>query len=133
WDKGFIISGSAYHWYDSLGIYSQDVWLVKLDSNGCLVPNCFTNIGTFEINDALEMQLFPNPAHEQTIINYNLPASQNEASIILYDLQGRILRKEKLNAARHQINFDLTPFVAGVYLVELKTPIGTITKKLLKQ
>ncbi len=86
-----------------------------------------------EVNDQLQLQIFPNPAHEQTIINYNLPASQNEASIILYDLQGRVLREEKLNAAHHQINFDLTPFAAGVYLVELKTSIGTITKKLLKQ
>ena len=58
-DGGYIMAGTA---FDSL-LVSQDAWLVKVDSLGCLVPGCQVFDGLTEqatdLGDALE--LYPNP------------------------------------------------------------------------
>jgi len=119
-DKGFICTGTAWTYYDSLGIYNQDIWLVKLDSNGCLDPNCFTNIGTIEVSDdKYDLQVFPNPASTQTTILYNVPPTIKHATIEVFDLTGHRLRSEEVNAGEHSLSFDVTTFSNAMLFVNL--------------
>jgi hypothetical protein len=127
WDKGFILTGSTDE------NYNQDLWLVKLDSNGMLLPDT-VNTGTFEVsNERFEMQLYPNPASEQTVVQYNIPSEQNEAELTISDVQGRILRNEKLSPLKHTHALGVSEWAAGVYFITLKSGEDLITKKLLKQ
>jgi hypothetical protein len=127
WDKGFILTGST------VENFNQDLWLVKLDSNGMLLPDT-VNTGTFEVsNERFEMQLYPNPASEQTVVQYNIPSEQNEAELTISDVQGRILRTEKLSPLKHTHALGVSEWAAGVYFITLKSGEDLITKKLLKQ
>ncbi|MCU0436092.1 MAG: hypothetical protein MUC87_21730, partial [Bacteroidia bacterium] len=60
---GFLMSGFA----DSPTQFNN-AWLVRVDSNGCLIPGCLTSVEELEqaVNGGL--QLMPNPASEQLTI-----------------------------------------------------------------
>ncbi|HRI35368.1 MAG TPA: hypothetical protein PLD02_16585, partial [Saprospiraceae bacterium] len=92
YDKGFIVTGSAFG-------PTQDVWLVKLDSMGCLDPNdCTFNTGTIEVGQELtSLSVFPNPAASQITLLYNLPISATDAVISFYDITGRLIHQVQPN------------------------------------
>jgi len=119
---GFIMTGVA---YDSL-LISKDAWLVKVDSFGCLVPGC-------QIFDGLEEQftdlnqyltLAPNPAHESTALDFQLPHDfqlNGPIELSLISVDGRLVHQEKLRdqlSILHRI--DLSGLSSGVYFVHLR-------------
>lgn len=60
-DGGFIAVGVA---LSVAGNYGQDVWVVKTDSMGCIVPGChlITGVGTQITNLKDVLRVWPNPA-----------------------------------------------------------------------
>jgi len=79
-DGGFILTGVTE------GIAPpnpQRLWLLKLDSVGCLVPGCNT-VGVEEFETQLQsaLQLSPNPASERVQVSLALPEG--------YRLQGEV-------------------------------------------
>jgi hypothetical protein len=127
WDKGFILTGST------VDNFNQNIWLVKLDSNGMLLPDTI-NTGTFEVSgEQLSLQVFPNPVWDQLAVMYNVPSAQATATFSLYDLHGREIKVMMLDSNQHQYTLDVSTLPGGIYLAELRTTNGIITKKLLKQ
>ncbi len=127
WDNGFIITGST------IGPIDQDLWLVKVDSNGMLLPDSI-NTGTFQVsNEKTELKLYPNPAEKETIVQYNVPSSEKDAGIIVNDLQGREMEIFQVQESKHSLVINLANYPAGVYLITLTTSDRSITQKLLKQ
>jgi hypothetical protein len=121
YDGGFIITGS------SDGPTGQDMWLVKLDSMGCLEP-CATNTGTFETTDnSISLQCYPNPARTQTSVLYNIPESASKASIIINDLSGKRLSIFDLDRFANSTDLPLTSWSPGVYFCSLMID-GVISK-----
>ena len=93
-DGGFIMAGTA---WDSL-LVSQDAWLIKTDSFGCLVPGC-------QIFDGLQEQLtdlsaslaiYPNPAQDHVNVRLELPATlrvQGPLRMAVTSLDGRLVHE----------------------------------------
>ena len=93
-DGGFIMAGTA---WDSL-LVSQDAWLIKTDSFGCLVPGC-------QIFDGLQEQLtdlsaslaiYPNPAQDHVNVRLELPATlrvQGPLRLAVTSLDGRLVHE----------------------------------------
>ncbi|MEO5674791.1 MAG: T9SS type A sorting domain-containing protein, partial [Chitinophagales bacterium] len=127
-DGGYIVCGGTLNAQNN-----QDIWLVKLDSNGCLVQGCVINTGTVEIVDQMQLQLFPNPASDYCTITFDIPPRENKVTLTVFDLQGRELVKEKLSSSDHQLELPLQNFATGLYVIELRTDNYFINKKLLKQ
>lgn len=85
--------------------YPDDVWLVKLDSNGCFSPGCGEEqhlVAAKEPQQSLREQpfvLFPNPFSEQitlaSILGRHIP--QGEYRAVLYDMNGQIIRQQSFN------------------------------------
>ncbi|MCY7410654.1 MAG: T9SS type A sorting domain-containing protein [Chitinophagales bacterium] len=114
WDKGFIITGATN------GPTSQDAWLVKLDSLGCLNPNnCFTGDLTIEISDKVEFRIAPNPASNHTNIIYNLFGKNVNAEFIITDLTGRIVNCIPVNFSENVLSLDVSQWSQGVYVCSL--------------
>ena len=97
--------------------YVDNVSLTRIDDLG-------TSDLNFEGNDIL---LFPNPA--QSIITIRNPNSTIK-SIELYDLEGRILRKEEVN--KTDLDIELSNYQSGTYIIKIKTNNGTVFRKFIK-
>ncbi|MBK7567889.1 MAG: T9SS type A sorting domain-containing protein [Chitinophagales bacterium] len=95
-DKGFIISGSAVG--DILGEPNQQMWLVKLDSMGCLEPGCadtFTSINPILIQNAM-FTIYPNPISNTATAEIHIPENftiipGEKLFLNIYDLNGKLV------------------------------------------
>jgi hypothetical protein len=130
YDGGYIVCGGTLNDQNN-----QDIWLVKLDSNGCLVPGCVINTGTIETSGSeLQLEIFPNPAAAQTHIVYHLPPATKQASLKMFDVSGKEILSLVLQKNEQAITIDLSHYAEGMYLLRLIANNKTfITKKLLKQ
>ena len=109
------------------GIFNYDVWVVKTDANGCLVPDCtstqfITHNGiisnTFDAED-LEgsgVKIFPNPAlNELTIERREM---KQLLQIQIYDILGNEVLKKQITF--HQKNIDISSLPQGCYFIQIE-------------
>ncbi|MEY4289449.1 MAG: hypothetical protein RLZZ30_1537 [Bacteroidota bacterium] len=91
-------------------------------------------LGVKEEELAHEIAVFPNPTTGLTTIEVS-GSVYNDASIELYDLSGRKLLAEKMNATEYfaESFIDLSQMQAGTYLVRITTNQRVYTKELVKQ
>jgi len=96
----------------------------ELYGNFLFGAECEVIIG---VNDNLlsQVSLFPNPA--TAIVNIKLPNTVEIQSIAVYDVLGKLVAN---SATNNQIN--VSQFNRGVYMVNIETNQGTITKKIIK-
>jgi pimeloyl-ACP methyl ester carboxylesterase len=67
-------------------------------------------------------QNYPNPFNPNTIINYELPIT-NEVEISIYNLLGQKVAKlvsKKQNAGYHQVEWDASGFASGIYYYRIQ-------------
>jgi len=119
-DGGFIMAGTA---FDSL-LVSQDAWLVKTDSFGCLVPGCQAFDGLQEqITDLTgAISLAPNPAAELVQVTIDLPPGTvkgNTLTLALVDTQGRLVHREELPSGSSSRLLNLSTYSPGPYFMHL--------------
>lgn len=124
-DGGFIAVGAAYNSNnpnDPL-VYSQDTWVVKVDSLGCLVPGC-DGIGMISaqvtnLRDAL--QVAPNPASTTAQLTWHLPAhlSKGKAQLSVVSSSGAVQRSEELDLSRGTHALDVQALASGVYYLHV--------------
>ena len=111
-DGGFIAVGTAYGSFSGItppGL-SQDVWVIKTDSLGCIVPGCqlITGIVSHITNLKEALQVQPNPAADHVQVVIDLPGSFTPTGALRYTLtdgSGRIVQQRSL--AAHELTFDL--------------------------
>lgn len=121
---GFISIGYAYN--NNLTIPNQDVWLLKVDSLGCLYENCITPTGVDEVENKQELIIFPNPANR----NFKIEYSTNIKSYKLIDFTGRVIIQGEYSD--NGVNIELLP--SGIYMVLVELENNKIAyAKLLKE
>ncbi|MBA3649010.1 MAG: T9SS type A sorting domain-containing protein [Chitinophagales bacterium] len=110
WDKGYIITGSTN------GPTGQDLWLVKLDSNGVLATDTF-NTGTVMIDTKKpSFKAYPNPATDQLYIEFN--DGKNETwHLIITDSYGRRVFKKNYTG-NYVVEVPLNTLSNGIYFVQ---------------
>jgi len=60
------------------------------------------------------LELQPNPANELVIITYQLPENTQNASLEVFDINGRKLQRHKLTANSNSKQLDIQEFASGV-------------------
>lgn len=135
-DKGFICGGVGYgEPSNEFGGLSQNFWLLKLDSMGCLIPGCDTidkNQGYIPIeSEKATIIVYPNPIATAAIIQIN-QAQLNLPyltyfEIELTDPQGRILTEFTVDQFHWVRNGDFVTFplnrenwARGIYFIRIK-------------
>jgi hypothetical protein len=130
-DGGFIAAGAAY--FSASGNnppgISQDAWVVKVDSMGCVVPGC-DGVGVTEIITNLNRALivYPNPAHGQVQVGITLPSSLRNGQALQLTFVSASGQVGLVHAAREGSNeVDIRALASGLYYIHLsnqKTWIG---------
>lgn len=94
----------------------------------------FTNIqslsGLNDIsNNEIKATLYPNPATDKAILE--VEGLNNNADVIVYDLQGRIIKTYKLNTNQTELEIDVNSLTKGIYNIKVINDKNSITKKLI--
>jgi hypothetical protein len=126
-DGGFIATGAAYNPATSVYPpgYSQDVWVLKVDSLGCIVPGCdgLTGITEQYTNLADALKLYPNPVHGELHVDIKLPADltgHGPLTLSVTSLDGkRILQQQVPTSAAGEVVVDVSSLSSGMYSLHL--------------
>jgi hypothetical protein len=123
-DGGFVMVGEVQDFYSST---NQQGWLVKTDSNGCLIADCQDFVNTPTLPDSFEWSLYPNPS--SGYLKIDIPLAFSKVDLCITDVSGKQILKETLISSSNLIH--LSDVVAGVYFVSIyKNGILRDTKKL---
>jgi hypothetical protein len=122
-DGGFILTGSTERFVDTTYTHPAKLWLVKLDSMGCLVPGCHT-VGieeqALDLNQYLRIWPNPLPAGQAVQFSFEPPAEfapNGPLRVALLDGAGRIVHEERVQVGTGQLaNLSLA---AGLYYLHL--------------
>ena len=125
-DGGFILTGVTE------GIAppnSQRLWLLKLDSMGCLVPGCNT-VGVQEFESQLQSALHvsPNPASEAIRFSLELPSGyplQGKVQALVLDAQGKEVLRTVVqpNGTLLSGSLALDGQAAGLYYLHVRDEV----------
>lgn len=108
-NDGFLISGFGITNIDSIN--SQDAWLLKVDSFGCLTPGCqLVGIDNIPFSRE-EIKIYPNPAKDKIQFRH----SGEIISYRIADYSGKLLLAG--NYLESGINIELLP--SGAYVVQI--------------
>ena len=80
---------------------------------------------------ATSIQIVPNPANGQSIINYHIIEPGN-VEIYITDIMGGnagTLLKSEMQPGSYTMNFDAGELMAGTYILHMRTPTQSISKK----
>lgn len=124
-DGGFIAVGVAF----GIGPYSQDVWVVKTDSMGCIEPGCHLIQGMqtqiTNLRDALTVA--PNPVVQGGSVQVHLELPENftpqgALRLTLVSSDGRVVHEKVIAVTGHSarsegvpLSLDRTRMPAGLY------------------
>ena len=130
-DGGYVVCG------DILGPvtgYYQQGWLMKIDSFGCVLPNC--HLATEEALETKQpaMLLYPNPATTHINVHIALPEGVEitPAYMDLIDNKGRVLETNKLPMQDMNYEFYLHNYVPGNYFIRIRQGNKQATKQFVK-
>ncbi|NNC94985.1 MAG: T9SS type A sorting domain-containing protein, partial [Chitinophagales bacterium] len=119
-DNGdIIVLGTAPSITDTTRL-DRDIWVLRLDSMGCLVPGCDTlNTG---IQDPAALTstflIYPNPARKQTKILLERPLTI-DAEVLLFNFLGQKVMTVKAYQGMIDLPLDLKGLGAGIYVVQI--------------
>jgi hypothetical protein len=100
---------------------TQDIWGLKLDDMGCLVPGCDTLVHVPERDAPWGVSIYPNPTSQ--FVNVYLSASSKQqlstVSLELVDMQGRLVRQFTPHLTDTTYMMDVEDLPAGIYVLNV--------------
>lgn len=121
-DGNLVAVGSGYG-------QTQDLWIIRTDSAGCLVPNCDSLTWAGPEHQPFQINLYPNPVQHKLTVT--LPELSSGASITVFDISGR--RVYEATRASGEYSISTTAWPLGIYLVQVATPEGRWSGKVVKE
>ena len=125
-DGGFIAVGFTYYAFLPDTTYSQDVWVVKVDSMGCLEPGCHLVTGMetqiTNLRDALKVAPNPVASGGNVQVRIDLPegfTAQGALRITVTDAAGRLVQEQPAPSGVSAFSFPLSTFSPGLYHLHL--------------
>lgn len=99
----------------------------KQDTTVFTTPPVCTFLGTTNVALENKISIFPNPTN--AILNINLVDVQN-AKIVLFDLHGRKLISQSMS---NSLKLDISHLSKGMYILQVETEAGQLTKQIVKE
>lgn len=120
-DNGFAMIGFGMDPQATNPQNNQDVWFLKVDSNGCLYQPCVDmTVGIADDKEIIsKVLLFPNPCKD--VLNITLDEEIEEVSV--YNSIGQLLLQENM-IINNQVNIEQIP--NGFLFVKIKTKDGNV-------
>ena len=133
-DHGFVLAGRAFGPLEDSTW--QNAWVIRVDSLGCLEPGCdsvFTAVHDPPLSEETALTLYPNPT--DGIVHLSL--TEPEVRVLglrLLDAQGRVIYDVQFRreAGWKACDFDLGAQLPGVYVVQVRTTMGWVVRKIIR-
>ena len=105
---------------------SQDSWIVRLDSIGCLYQYCDTVItSSGHMNEGISPLIYPNPTSKTARINLTTFYPPGDLiDIAVFNSVGLLARKFKKRNTGEPMEIDLYDLSAGLYIVKVSDESG---------
>lgn len=112
-DGGFIATGIC---RDSITKY-YGIWLLRVDSNGCLIPGCFPTAVQVYPDEQMQINVYPNPTQGNFTIAYS-KALPTKSSIKIMDITGRTIHTQQEQQGAYKTSVTLQQSV-GIYFLQI--------------
>ena len=115
-----------YYFYD---------WKIQKQSFECISDRVAVTVflsGTDEQALFSNLKVFPNPTSDLLTIEYALKQQQS-LQIELLDVVGKVIYSEVKNTANGNTQFEMEHLSTGVYLLQLTTDQGVVSRKVVKE
>ena len=101
---------------------SNDLWLIKTDADGCILPDCnplqlITSTENLP-QDIIGIEVYPNPS--SGMFNFSIPKMISEWKLEIYDLVGRSIFSTD-SSEGSTIDIDLSAHESGVYIWKISS------------
>jgi hypothetical protein len=123
--------------------YNGDVYqLVFTGTSGAsrgvmyFTKELFSTVSLEENSPVLNVGVFPNPTNSMLNINFELVDATTSAQIILFDMNGRLVKtiaNNFINSGFSQLTTDISDLNNGIYLMQIVAGNKSITKRIVKQ
>ncbi len=116
-DGGIIMCGEVVAIFpDSIKV-TQRGWLLKTDSEGCLVPGC--SVATIESGEEAKLLLYPNPVSDRLSVYLRTAEPLRCGRLQVLDLSGRVLQTHAIEHDDTTYILSVASFPSGTYLLQL--------------
>ncbi|MEN8224514.1 MAG: T9SS type A sorting domain-containing protein [Bacteroidota bacterium] len=124
-DNGFILCGGI---FTETPAFAEQMWLLKVDSNGC--DTCGTGVGIrpWNISEYLSFGIYPNPSSHSMNIRY--PLSETRNSIFIYDMFGRLMDEIIIPSGQDENKVDVSRYRDGIYVAVLRNEEKTLGREM---
>jgi len=120
-DKGYCFAGFYAPIFANGCSGSQDVWLLKVDSNFCeSIGYCGYPTGIKSMTALKALEIYPNPASNK--LNFKFESGINEhVMLILTDVLGKAVAEYKLNIPDgNEVSLDVSYLLNGMYYYNIE-------------
>jgi len=142
----FIIAGNLFKATETFNGRTPQIWLVKLDSNGCLGPDScglVLNVGINEMlpsHSSATIVAYPNPYTTQTLLCIKASSAEfanEKIQFQLFDVSGRLLQTSSHTLNQYgycEFYIPREHYPAGIYFYRVATQRAVLGKgKLIAQ
>ncbi|GJM35304.1 MAG: hypothetical protein DHS20C18_43050 [Saprospiraceae bacterium] len=93
--------------------------------------NCTSSTGDIGIN---QLTIYPNPVRYRSLLSFETYELM-DISLVLFDVSGRTIEQHDHHQQYGQLSYllEMESFAAGIYFLQLKTPYGSKTFRVVKQ
>ena len=103
-------------------IFDPDTWII---TRNAVVTQIIKNI------DDIDVKITPNPVKNK--LQVNLPIETTIKNYVIFDTLGREFANETLNLRTNKLNINVKYINPGIYILNITTTDGFITKKFIKE
>jgi hypothetical protein len=119
-DGGMVFTGDTWNADTVPPLSDVNMWLVKLDSMGCLVPGCqFVGINDITYGLQAALKVWPNPTAGLAKLSLSLPAGMKingQLLLQVFDSHGTLVMNENIGLQHEQVfEIDLSNRARGLY------------------
>ena len=128
------IPQTAYTLTSPLNVNTTNYWRVTAFNNcggTTPAPFSFTTWPVNAVNELNELgiNVLPNPTSGVVNVQFSKPILEN-MDAMLFSINGILLENQQVQVGNNAVKFDLTELPSGVYLLQLKSGSGVLTKKI---
>ncbi|MGB0806321.1 MAG: T9SS type A sorting domain-containing protein [Salibacteraceae bacterium] len=105
-------------------LISGTYWIYTRDNHDCFVAERI-NVNLVGVNEVLkenDFLIYPNPTSGIFQVALGKSVSSKKSTITLLDIHGKIIELKEIpeNAINTNIEFDLTPYAKGIYVINIQ-------------
>ena len=125
-DNGFIGCGVVRPVVPDTG--TVDIWLMKMDSLGCVEQGCDTTVDIIihQDGDIKTLSVFPNPCTNN--ITFQFEKDQNNKILKIYDLHGKCIYSTQISNDKNEHTTNTNNWGSGLYTAIISDNKGKIVK-----